>query len=235
MTDRFSPVVSPEVFELRPDYSAFSVTADGIDNTIAHPAIDRYVAAAVALGGVQPWTEEHLESWRAAFRAFGAKPQRTPCSADALMTRLRKEGRLPSINPVVDLYNAISVRYAIPIGGENIAAYVGCPRLTRARGTESFDTIKEGEPFTEAVPAGEVIWADERGVTCRRWNWRQGIRTRIDDKTHQIWFVLERLDPMPASAALEAVHSLMEALRKINPDVILFARKIDRHGSIDVG
>lgn len=235
MTLPFSPVVSPEVLELRSDYSAISIIADGIDNGIGHPDVDRYVAETLTIKEVQPWAEEHMEAWRATFRAFGAKPQRTPCSADALLTRVRKEGRLPSINAVVDLYNAISVRYAIPIGGENIAAYVGSPHLTRARGAEAFDTIKEGGPFTETVPAGEVIWADERGVTCRRWNWRQGIRTRIDEQTRQAWFVFERLDPMPSSAALEAANSLIEILRKISPEVTLLARQIDRHGSIDIG
>jgi DNA/RNA-binding domain of Phe-tRNA-synthetase-like protein len=75
---------------------------------------------------------------------------------------------------VVDIYNAVSIRYAIPVGGENLAAYSGTPYLTLAEGNEPFDTLKEGQPMVEYPDAGEVIWRDDIGVTCRRWNWRQG-------------------------------------------------------------
>jgi DNA/RNA-binding domain of Phe-tRNA-synthetase-like protein len=234
MMSHFMPVVAAEVFDLRPDYSAVSVIANGIDNLAHHPAVDRYVEDTVAQKVQPPWTEGHLEAWRTTFRAFGAKPQRTPCSADALLMRLSKDGRLPTINAVVDLYNAISIRYAIPIGGENIAAYVGSPRLMRASGAQAFDTMKEGESLTETVPAGEVVWADTCGVTCRRWNWRQGVRTRIDVQTRQAWFVLERLEPMSLAATMEAASSLMETLRLMSPGVELSARLTDRSGTTDI-
>src|ERR1700761_2144311 len=123
----FEPSVSAEIFDLRPDYCALSVVADGLDNSRDLPdeALER-----VGSGAANPaWAQAHLEAWRAAYRAFGAKPQRTPCSAEALAKRLESGGRLPRVNLAVDLYNAISVRYAVPVGGENIAAYRGMPRL----------------------------------------------------------------------------------------------------------
>jgi DNA/RNA-binding domain of Phe-tRNA-synthetase-like protein len=234
MTPQFTPVVGTEIFDLRPDYNAISVVADGVDNVAHHPAVDRYVEEFLTRPALPSWTEGHLEAWRTAYRAFGAKPQRTPCSVDALLMRLGKDGRLPTINAVVDLYNAISVRYAIPVGGENIAAYVGNPHLKRASGAEFFDTVMEGQPVAEAVPAGEVVWTEERGVTCRRWNWRQGIRTRIGLQTRQAWFVLERLEPMPLTAAMEAAVALMEALRQISPAGALTARLINRFGKTEI-
>lgn len=121
-----------------------------------------------------PWAQAHLDAWDEVFKAFGAKPKRTPCSASALRKRVLKDGSLPPLDPVVDIYNAISIRYAIPVGGENLAAYSGAPRLTIAEGSEPFDTVKEGQPAVEYPDAGEVIWRDDIGVTCRRWNWRQG-------------------------------------------------------------
>ena len=73
----------------------------------------------------------------------------------------------------MDIYNAVSIRYAIPVGGENLATYSGAPRLTLADGSEPFDTFKEGQPVVEYPEPGEVIWRDDLGVTCRRWNWRR--------------------------------------------------------------
>jgi DNA/RNA-binding domain of Phe-tRNA-synthetase-like protein len=217
MARSFTPSVSSGIFELRPDYRALSIVAEGVQNADRHRASDEIIET---VRGAKPWPtwgDAHLDAWRAAYRAFGAKPQRTPSSVEALAKRLQGDGQLPTINAVVDLYNAVSVRFAVPIGGENIAAYVGEPLLKRATGRETFDTVKDGSPCSETVPAGEVVWADERGVTCRRWNWRQGLRTRIDLATTRMWFVLDCLEPMPVSALLEAGDLLAATLRKLSP------------------
>ncbi|MGL4287193.1 MAG: B3/B4 domain-containing protein [Phreatobacter sp.] len=171
--------------------------------------------------GWAEWGEAHLEAWREAYRAFGAKPQRTPCSAQALRKRVERDGGLAPISAIVDFYNALSIRYALPVGGENIAAYAGLPRLVRAGGGEPFETVRDGMPHVEGVDAGEVVWRDDGGVTCRRWNWRQGARTRIEADTIDMWFVLERLDPMPLAALEEAGALLMRELGRIAPDALV--------------
>lgn len=222
----FTPAVRPEVFELRSDYCALNVVAQGVRNSSRHPASDEIIDTVRAARPWPAWGDAHLDAWRAAYRAFGAKPQRTPSSAEALARRLQRDGQLPTINAVVDLYNALSVQFAIPIGGENIAAYVGDPILKRATGLETFDTVKDGSPCVESVPAGEVVWADELGVTCRRWNWRQGLRTRIDLQASRMWFVLERLQPMPVAALLEAGDLLAATLRKMSPGAAITSTRI---------
>ncbi len=193
----FMPVIAPEVFALRPDFRALSIQATGVRNSSSHEHASARLVEACASPCNEPWAEAHREAWREAYRAFGAKPQRTPCSAEALLKRVQRDGSIPGINAVVDLYNAISLRYAIPVGGENAAAYEGSPRLLRAVGTEVFDTIQAGVPAMEHPEHGEVVWCDDRGVTCRRWNWRQGARTRIEKDTTDMWFILEALEPMP--------------------------------------
>ncbi len=224
---QFTPSVRSEIFELRPDYCALSIVAQGVENAVRRPESDEIIEGVRACRPWPAWGDAHLEAWRAAYRGFGAKPQRTPSSAEALARRLQADGQLPAINAVVDLYNALSVRFAIPIGGENIAAYVGAPRLARAAGHETFDTVKDGKPCLETVGAGEVVWADERGVTCRRWNWRQGLRTRIDAATTRMWFVLERLEPMPMPALIEAGDLLAATLRSMSPGAAVTCAIID--------
>ena len=226
----FMPTVRPEIFELRPDYCALSIVAEGVQNAARHPVSNQIIESVNAAGQLPAWSDAHLDAWRAAYRGFGAKPQRTPSSAEALLRRLQGDGHLPNINAVVDLYNALSVRFAIPIGGENMAAYVGNPLLRRASGQESFDTVKDGSPCLEVVPAGEVVWTDETGVTCRRWNWRQGLRTRIEVTTTRMWFVLERLEPMPMPALLEAGDLLAAILREMSPGAAITRTIIDRSG-----
>ncbi len=105
--------------------------------------------------------------------------------AEALLKRAARDGALPSVNAVVDLYNAVSLRFAIPVGGENAESYAGVPHLVRATGTEKFETMQCWCSAHRIAGAGEVIWRDEQGITCRRWNWRQGTRTRIEDHDYE--------------------------------------------------
>lgn len=231
MPPPFLPSIRPEIFALRSDYVALSLVAEGIANAARHPLVDAAIADLATPASGPDWGEAHCESWQAAYRAFGAKPQRTPSSVEALCQRLRRDRALPSINAVVDLYNAISVRYMLPIGGEDMDAYASTPVLMRASGTESFDTTREGAPHLEVVPAGEVVWADARGVTCRRWNWRQGTRTRIEASTTRMWFVLERLDPMPIPMLVEAGERLAHTLRTMKPAARVTMTLLDREGT----
>ncbi|MGL4966393.1 MAG: B3/B4 domain-containing protein [Inquilinus sp.] len=212
------PVVDPAIWTLRPDFRALSLVARGARNGPSDADSAARLAEACDAAAAGPdWGAAHLEAWREAYRGFGAKPQRTPCSAEALRKRALRDGGPPPINRMVDLYNALSVRWAVPIGGEDLAAYQGPPRLVRAVGDEPFETLANGEAAVEHPEPGEVVWRDDRGVTCRRWNWRQGPRTRLDLPTTEMWFVIERLEPMPI-AALEAVgRELADGIRAIAP------------------
>ena len=213
-----TPSIDSRLVGIAPGFRALSIQVE------AAPITQPEVAPAVLAQACQqmlnddvPWAEKHLAAWDEVFKAFGAKPKRTPCSASALRKRVMRDGSLPPLDPVVDIYNAISIRYAIPVGGENLAAYSGAPRLTLADGSEPFDTFKEGEPVVENPEPGEVIWRDDLGVTCRRWNWRQGIRTRLDSQAQSMWFILESLPSMPLAALQEAGDELVSNLQKLMP------------------
>lgn len=212
-------VISPDIFRLRPDFAALSISVLDGRNALDGPYEAERLRRACAEVDAAPWAIDHLEAWREAYRAFGAKPQRTPSSVDALAKRARRDGTLPSVNAVVDLYNAVSLQYALPVGGEDMNAYAGTPRLIVTSGEEPFDTMHEGLPRTETVDAGEVVWCDDLGVTCRRWNWRQGVRTRITENSTAMWFVLERLAPMPLDALMEAGDALVDGLKRLSPSL----------------
>ena len=227
----FHPFIASEIFALRPDFRALCIYAAGITNSAGTSDTLAALDYACRSPCAEPWAEHHREAWREAYRAFGAKPQRTPCSAEALLKRVARDGVLPSVNAVVDLYNAVSLRVAIPVGGENAESYAGAPHLVRATGSEKFETMQAGAPHTEAPEPGEVIWRDEQGITCRRWNWRQCARTRIEITTTNMWFVLEALNPMPDTVLMEAGTALIGGLRMLSPQSTVEACLLDGHDS----
>jgi DNA/RNA-binding domain of Phe-tRNA-synthetase-like protein len=225
--------VDAAVFALRPDYRAMLLAVDGIVPGPGDQASDALLqaaeaAAAQALRDRPAERLPHVAAWREAYRAFGAKPQRTRSSLEAL---LRRAGSgLPRVNRLTDLYNAVSVLHQLPLGGEDRTRYAGAPRLVRATGEEPFDTVAGGIAVTGHPDPGEVVWCDDAGVTCRRWNWRQARRTQLRDDTTAALFILDALSPMTDEALHAAAGDLAAHLARLGPGVRIARRLISQAG-----
>jgi DNA/RNA-binding domain of Phe-tRNA-synthetase-like protein len=214
--------VDSAVFALRPDYRALLLAVDGIVPGPGDQESDALLQAAQAaarqaLHGGPAEELPHVAAWREAYRAFGAKPQRTRNSLEALLRRA--ESGLPRVNRLTDYYNAVSVLHQIPLGGEDLTRYAGPPQLVRATGDEPFGTVADGLAVTERPEAGEVVWCDEAGVTCRRWNWRQARRTQLRDDTTAALFILDALDPVTGQELHAAADDLVAHLTGLGPGV----------------
>jgi DNA/RNA-binding domain of Phe-tRNA-synthetase-like protein len=214
--------VEPVVFALRPDYRAVLVAVDGLVPGPSDKASEAILEEAEAsarelLAELAVEELPHVAAWRDAYRAFGAKPQRTRNSLEALLRRTASG--LPRVNRLADLYNAVSVLHQVPVGGEDLNRYVGAPRLVRAIGTEPFETMVSGEAVIEHPEPGEVVWCDDAGVTCRRWNWRQARRTQLTEDSKAALFILDALRPMTDGQLQAAADDLVARLTQLGPDV----------------
>ncbi|MFF8845539.1 B3/4 domain-containing protein [Streptomyces sp. NPDC015127] len=217
-----SLIVTDEVRAIAPGFVHVAVEARGLVNGPSNDDSsalldDAARRLAARLDGRAPHEDAHMAAWREAYTAFGAKPSRTRNSAEALARRALADGGLPRINALVDLYNAISVAHLIPVGGEDLDRITGGMRLVRATGEEPFLTVAGGAESVEHPDAGEVVWCDEEGVTCRRWNWRQGVRTRLTEDTVNALFLLEGMAPTTGGELGAAAAELAEGLEKLSP------------------
>jgi DNA/RNA-binding domain of Phe-tRNA-synthetase-like protein len=213
--------LDPAVADRFPTYSGLIVYAFGLANGPSDAASVARLRAAeatarLAFADQRPADHPHVAAWRRAYAAFGAKPSKYPCSVEALAGRTVKGQDLPAINRVVDLYNAISLRHVLPVGGEDLDALDGDLILTFATGDEQFD-LPDGDAPTSHPEPGEVVWADRAGVTCRRWNWRQGRRTRLTETSRNAYFVLDRLEPFSLEALQASADELIELMRGASP------------------
>ncbi|MCZ7461717.1 B3/B4 domain-containing protein [Streptomyces sp. WMMC940] len=221
--------VSDEVHGLVPGFTPLVVEAQGLVNGPSSEASsalldDAERRVAERLGGRAPHEDPHMAAWRAAYSAFGAKPSRTRNSAEALARRALTGAGLPRINLLVDAYNALSVARLIPVGGEDLDRVRGGMRLVRATGQEPFVTAAAGGETVEHPEPGEIVWCDDEGVTCRRWNWRQGPRTRLTEESVNAVFLLESLAPMAAAELEAAGAELAESLEKLSPGARITVR-----------
>jgi DNA/RNA-binding domain of Phe-tRNA-synthetase-like protein len=166
--------------------------ADGITST-AHASTDRFAAIAkLRLSAVAAESElPEIQAWRRAFAQLGLKPTQYRCASESLLRRFRKEGRLPALHPLVDLCNAVSLAFAIPVAVLDVAQITGPLEVRYATGTETYLTFASE---TEHPAEGEVIFADQAGhAHARRWTNRQSGRSAIRADTTTALIVAEAL------------------------------------------
>ena len=165
--------------------------------------------------GALPVTEHpRIHCWREAYRQFAAKPKKYPSSIENLVRRSLKGERLRSINPLVDIYNIVSLEHLIPAGGEDLDAVVGDIWLRRAGDDEPAVALL-GEDQARPPKAGEVIYADDVGAICRRWNWKEAARTKLTPDTRNAVLVLEALPPVGRSDLEAAMGDLAQRLTRV--------------------
>lgn len=148
--------------------------------------------------------------WREAYQRFPTK-KGARCSIEALLKRVSKGEPVGAIAPTVDITNAVSLKYALPIGVENMAAFQGDLHLGVMAGGEDFLPIGSAEQ--DPPRPGELAYYDDAGVVCRCWNWRDGKRTAIKDATTAEFIAMECVEPErldDLKAALDELAGLLE-------------------------
>lgn len=152
-----------------------------------------------------------IAAWRRAYAQMGLKPTKYRSAAEALLRRFRREGELPRLHPVIDLCNAISLAFALPVAVFDLEHVDECLEVRHARGTETY-LAWSGE--TETIPEGEVIFADAADhAHARRWTFRQSRRSTVRPETRRALVVAEGLHP----SADTDVRELLEALQQELP------------------
>lgn len=209
-------IAEPSFWDLFPQARLGVLVVRGLDNTPrADDTIARELAEAhtTALTHVphETWTDNDVvRRWREAFQQFKTK-KGARSSIEALLKRVANGNTIGSINPLVDVYNTISLTYGVPVGGEDLAAVQGDVRLTIAEGGEHF--LPLGADADEPALAGELIYRDDVGAICRCWNWREASRTMLTESTTDAIMVLESVDGSTDESFWQATEALATAIR----------------------
>ena len=155
--------------------------------------------------------EPKIESWRKAYSSFGAKPKKYRCSVENLYRMILEGLALHHINTVVDIYNYISIKHLVPVGGDDIDHVDGDITLTFAKGDELFKELNSDE--VKSPNEGEVIYVDRNEVLCRRWNWRECDKSKMTQNTKNITLVVEGLPPVNKDEIKLIIDELAELIQ----------------------
>ncbi len=210
-------IVEKEFWEIFPEAKLGVVICEGLDNTKGNEAQYTKMLEAASEAALSHLTEAEFTAnrvirvWREAFQKFKTK-KGARSSIEALLKRACNQNGVGTINPLVDLYNTVSLKYALPCGGENIDAFVGDVRLTTADGSEDFVVLGSGE---SAPPhAGEIVYKDDAGAICRCWNWREAVRTMLTEETKNAFLCIELVDASREREFEEALHELADSVKE---------------------
>jgi len=203
---------SKEIWTDRPGLVAGVVFATGITGgTSAGPQVARFEAVAearLATGSEAEFPE--VQAWRRAFSRMGLKPTQYRCASESLLRRFRKERTLPRLHPLIDLCNAVSLAYAIPVAVFDIAKISKGLEVRHADGDENYLTFS-GE--TEHPEPREVIFADAAGhAHARRWTNRQSGHSAVRDTTTAVLIVTEAMHDTASTDVPELTTALADEL-----------------------
>jgi DNA/RNA-binding domain of Phe-tRNA-synthetase-like protein len=209
--------IDPTILARFPDVQVGVLLARGVNNFGEREQI---IAALRAeedkvrseLAGTSPADHPRIAPWREAYRAFGANPKKYPSSIENLVSRVIRGNPIRHINKLVDIYNTISLRYILPVGGEDLDKMQGDILLTIATETEAPVTLL-GEDEPRAPQTGEVIYKDSMGAICRRWNWKEADRTKLTEQTTNVILVLEALPPVNTALLTQATNDLARMIQ----------------------
>ena len=204
-------VVDEGIFQLFPDYIRAIVVAQGIDNQGVQPEVEEMLREAetqceALFAQENLTTHPRIASWREAYKTLNMKPGKNYSSVEALARRARGGSPLPYINTLVALMNAFSLKHLVPCGGDDLDAARGDLVLRLANGDERF--VPLGKKEVEHPEPGEAVYVDEQQVLCRRWNWRQGDRTKLTPSTRHVLVNIDCLPPVDGQEAQTLVIEL---------------------------
>jgi len=210
-------IVEDDFWSLFPHAKIGTVICQGIDNSIRDVEIYEKLLQEAEKEAHQFLRLEEFSSnpvisvWREAFQKFKTK-KGARCSIEALLKRVKNGNHIGTINPLVDIYNSISLRYGLPCGGEDIDTFAGDIRLTQANGNEPFIPLGSDE---NAPPyEGEIVYKDDDGAICRCWNWREAQRTMLTEKTKNAFLCIELIDEARSDEFHRALKELSDLVSR---------------------
>lgn len=208
--------VDKNFWELFPEAQLYTLVVNNMDNHAHDLALYQELLKEAFKASEKFLVEDDfkenfvISEWRDIFTQF-KKKKGARSSIEALLKRVAQGKELAPINPLVDIYNSISLRYGVPCGGEDLDKINGDLHLGLAKGGEDFYPI--GAQKSEPALPQEIIYYDLDGAICRSLNWREAQRTMLTEETTNAILVIEAVTPSQQERALEAIQELQAKIK----------------------
>ena len=210
-------IVQKEVFDKLDDLYIGVVVAKGVDNSKEYKNIDKMLNESMANAkkeflDVKAKEDPRVIPYREGFQKVGINPNKFQCSVEAMVNSISKGRDVPNINPLVNLNNAISLKYTLPMGTHNLGLSDSDVELRFAVDEDTFTPMGSDEP--EKLEQDELVYVVDHKVRTRRWAWRQSKEGMIDKNTEYVFFPIDGFKGFNDDKVNEAMKELEEVLKK---------------------
>ncbi|MGI6766179.1 MAG: B3/4 domain-containing protein [Lentihominibacter sp.] len=210
--------VDKEIFELFPGLRIVTVVVKDMPRCIDPGGIEELmneawqIAKAAAVEYGNPQSHPLIKPWGERMKEAGVRRKQYPSSIEAMVRRAGKTDEPFHINPIVDFYNAVSLKNIMPAGGYDLEDVNECITLRLSAEGDTFCALDSNEE--ENVPAGEVSYMDGKEIITRHFIWKQSRHCLLRDSTKDILFVSEILGDVPTEKADDVANDLVNGLKK---------------------
>ena len=209
-------IVQKEVFDKLEDLYIGVVVAKGIDNSKEYKEIDKMLDESISNAkkeflDVKAKEDSRVIPYREAFQKVGINPNKFQCSVEAMVNSISKGRDVPHINPLVNLNNAISLKYTLPMGTHNLGLSNSDIELRFSQPEDTF--IPMGSDEKEQLDENELVYVVDHNVRTRRWAWRQSKEGMIDKNTEYVFFPIDGFKGFNDDKVNEAIKELSTVLK----------------------
>lgn len=217
-------IVSEEFFEKVPNAYFGIVYFNNFDNKTKLDFTDKMLEEAIdsareRLGEGRVKENPLIIPYRESFKNLGINPNKFMCSIEALITRISKGGEIPHINPIVDICNALSIKYILPVGVHDIANFKGDLEIRGAVAEDIF--VPFGSEEVEHPDVGEVVYVSGNEVKTRRWTWRQGEKSKVTEETSHIFVPIDGFTDVNKEEVIALQKELVEILKSLGIEAVV--------------
>lgn len=210
-------IIENKVFETLNNLCVAVIIARGINNTKKIDDISIMLKENIAnvekeFENIKVKESSYIKCYRDAFQKLNINPNKFMCSIEALLTRISKKKGMPEINSVVDLVNAVSIKYKLPMGAHDLDSMNEDFYIRYSTDNDIF--LPFGETDTENMESNELVYASSNDIRTRRWIWRQSEHGKIIESSKNIIFPIDAFVGINDDKAINAREELSNLLSK---------------------
>ena len=210
-------IIENKVFETLNNLCVAVIIARGINNTKKIDDISIMLKENIAnvekeFENIKVKESSYIKCYRDAFQKLNINPNKFMCSIEALLTRISKKKGMPEINSVVDLVNAVSIKYKLPMGAHDLDSMNEDFYIRYSTDNDIF--LPFGETDTENMESNELVYASSNDIRTRRWIWRQSEHGKIIESSKNIIFPIDAFVGINDDKAVNAREELSNLLSK---------------------
>jgi tyrosyl-tRNA synthetase len=194
-------IVDQKIFDQFPEYIVPVIVAT-IDQS-------HYTPEEISLS--PDLSHPNFTAWTQAFIRAGI-PENAKPSHVALAQRMQRGDTLPTILPIVDFLNQVSLQYSIPIGAHDLDKVSGDIVVRPTTTADIF--IPRGTDTQEKVDPDIFAYTSDDRVLTKNWIWRQGDTSAVSKESRHVFIPIDQLSTESDEHVAQVTEEIAKQLQE---------------------